>query len=333
MQEDAKKEDLVDVGEEEGADINLDNEQTKEKEDEKLEVVQDDNQSDDSSEKSSEQLDVQGKKTPEEQKKKENELEQYSESVQKRIAKLTRKMREAERQRQEAISFAEAMKTQKEKAESRFAHLDKDYMNEFESRVKTSLDAAKIALKTAIDSGDVDAQVAAQQQIASLTMDSARLQSLKSAQAQVKENVRRVPEVTITPQQTQGQDGVETDPKAEAWATKNAWFGNDSAMTYTAFDIHNKLVKEEGYNPKSDEYYAEIDKRIRLEFPHKFGKMESNTTEREVKPTQTVASARRPATTGRKKTVRLTPSQVAIAKKLGVPLEDYARQLQLTKEV
>ena len=327
MPDENKKEDLVDVGEQEGADINLDSEQTKEKEDEKLEVVQDDNQSADTPEKSSEQSDVQGDQKQKTEKK-EDELEQYSDSVKKRIAKLTRKMREAERQRQEAITFAQSMKTQKEKAEARFAHLDKDYMNEFESRVKTSLESAKIALKNAIDSGDVDAQVAAQQQIASLTMDSARLQTLKSAQTQVKETPK---EVNITPQRQEEQ--VDADPKAEAWATKNAWFGNDSAMTYTAFDIHNKLVREEGYDPKSDEYYAEIDKRIRLEFPHKFDKVESITTEREVKPTQTVASARRPATTGRKKTVRLTPSQVAIAKKLGVPLEDYARQLQLTKEV
>ena len=327
MPDENKKEDLVDVGEEEGADINLDAEQTKEKEDEKLEVVQDDNQSADTPEKSSEQSDVQSDQKQKTEKK-EDELEQYSDSVKRRIAKLTRKMREAERQRQEAITFAQSMKTQKEKAEARFAHLDKDYMNEFESRVKTSLDSAKIALKNAIDSGDVDAQVAAQQQIASLTMDSARLQTLKSAQAQVKETPK---EVNITPQRQEEQ--VDADPKAESWASKNTWFGNDSAMTYTAFDIHNKLVREEGYDPKSDEYYAEIDRRIRLEFPHKFGKIESNTTEREVKPTQTVASARRPATTGRKKTVRLTPSQVAIAKKLGVPLEDYARQLQLTKEV
>ena len=327
MPDENKKEDLVDVGEQEGADINLDAEQTKEKEDEKLEVVQDDNQSADTPEKSSEQSDVQNDQKQKTEKK-EDELEQYSDSVKRRIAKLTRKMREAERQRQEAITFAQSMKTQKEKAEARFAHLDKDYMNEFESRVKTSLDSAKIALKNAIDSGDVDAQVAAQQQIASLTMDSARLQTLKSAQAQVKETPK---EVNITPQRQEEQ--VDADPKAESWASKNTWFGNDSAMTYTAFDIHNKLVREEGYDPKSDEYYAEIDRRIRLEFPHKFGKIESNTTEREVKPTQTVASARRPATTGRKKTVRLTPSQVAIAKKLGVPLEDYARQLQLTKEV
>ena len=327
MPDENKKEDLVDVGEQEGADVNLDAEQTKEKEDEKLEVVQDDNQPADTPEKSSEQSDVQNNQKQKTEKK-EDELEEYSESVKRRIAKLTRKMREAERQRQEAITFAQSMKTQKEKAEARFAHLDKDYMNEFESRVKTSLDSAKIALKNAIDSGDVDAQVAAQQQIASLTMDSARLQTLKSAQAQVKETPK---EVNITPQRQEEQ--VDADPKAESWASKNTWFGNDSAMTYTAFDIHNKLVREEGYDPKSDEYYAEIDRRIRLEFPHKFGKIESNTTEREVKPTQTVASARRPATTGRKKTVRLTPSQVAIAKKLGVPLEDYARQLQLTKEV
>ena len=327
MPDENKKEDLVDVGEQEGADINLDAEQTKEKEDEKLEVVQDDNQPADTPEKSSEQSDVQSDQKQKTEKK-EDELEQYSDSVKRRIAKLTRKMREAERQRQEAITFAQSMKTQKEKAEARFAHLDKDYMNEFESRVKTSLDSAKIALKNAIDSGDVDAQVAAQQQIASLTMDSARLQTLKSAQAQVKETPK---EVNITPQRQEEQ--VDADPKAESWASKNTWFGNDSAMTYTAFDIHNKLVREEGYDPKSDEYYAEIDRRIRLEFPHKFGKIESNTTEREVKPTQTVASARRPATTGRKKTVRLTPSQVAIAKKLGVPLEDYSRQLQLTKEL
>ena len=325
MPDENKKEDLVDVGEQEGADINLDSEQTKEKEDEKLEVVQDDNQSADTPEKSSEQSDVQGDQKQKTEKK-EDELEQYSDSVKRRIAKLTRKMREAERQRQEAITFAQSMKTQKEKAEARFAHLDKDYMNEFESRVKTSLDSAKIALKNAIDSGDVDAQVAAQQQIASLTMDSARLQTLKSAQTQVKETPK---EVNITPQRQEEQ--VDADPKAEAWATKNAWFGNDSAMTYTAFDIHNKLVREEGYDPKSDEYYAEIDKRIRLEFPHKFDKVESITTEREVKPTQTVASARRPATTGRKKTVRLTPSQVAIAKKLGVPLEEYAKQLKNTE--
>ena len=122
----------------------------------------------------------------------------------------------------------------------------------------------------------------------------------------------------------------QSDPRAEDWASKNAWFGNDSAMTYTAFDIHKTLVEKEGYDPKSDEYYAEVDKRIRLEFPHKFDKVEDTTTER-AKPAQNVASAKRSASTGRKKTVKLTPSQVAIAKRLGVPLEDYAKQLKITE--
>jgi len=125
---------------------------------------------------------------------------------------------------------------------------------------------------------------------------------------------------------------IPTDPKAEAWAAKNTWFGNDSAMTYTAFDMHKKLVEEEGYDPKSDEYYVEIDKRIRLEFPHKFDKIEGTSTER-AKPAQAVASAKRSAPTGRRKTVKLSPSQVAIAKRLGVPLEEYAKQLNITEGV
>ena len=141
--------------------------------------------------------------------------------------------------------------------------------------------------------------------------------------------------VNITPQRQvyqQLRTSTNTDPKAEEWAAKNSWFGNDSAMTYTAFDIHKTFVEKEGYDPKSDEYYAEVDKRIRLEFPHKFDKMDGTTTER-AKPAQNVASAKRSAPTGRKKTVRLTPSQVAIAKRLGVPLEDYAKQLKITEGV
>ena len=120
------------------------------------------------------------------------------------------------------------------------------------------------------------------------------------------------------------------DPKAEAWAEQNEWFGKDNAMTYTAFDLHRKLTEEEGMDPQSDEYYAEVDKRIRLEFPHKFDKVDDTSTER-AKPAQNVASAKRSASTGRKKTVRLTPSQVAIAKRLGVPLEAYAKQLKITE--
>jgi hypothetical protein len=258
---------------------------------------------------------------------KKDEVQEYSEGVQKRIAKLTRKMREAERQKEEAIAFAEATNRQKSDLEGRLSKLDKSYTSEFETRVKTNMAAARQALKTAIESQDVEGQIVAQEQIANLTMDGARLNAMKVAEQSKPEPK----EVNVTPQQT--RQPAQTDPMAEDWASNNSWFGNDSAMTYTAFDIHKTLVEQEGFDPKSREYYAEVDKRIRVEFPHKFDKVEDNTTER-TKPVQNVASARRSASTGRKnKTVRLTPSQVAIAKRLGVPLEEYAKQVNITEGV
>jgi hypothetical protein len=314
------KHDLIDVGEENGAEINFDDNNEPQKEEvveEKIEVEQE------------------AKETPVETKEK-DELAEYSEGVQKRISKLTRKMREAERQREEAVAFAISAKRQKDELEKRFSKLDKSYVSEFEKRVTTNMNAARISLKNAIEQGDVDAQVAAQEQLAFLSSDAARLGSLKTQLEEVDQK-----QVRITPQQTevvntyQGYNvpkNVPTDAKAEAWAVKNPWFGNDTAMTYTSFDIHKKLVEQEGYDPQSDEYYEEVDKRIRLEFPHKFGKIEGNTTER-AKPAQNVASAKRPAMTGRKKTVKLSPSQVAIAKRLGVPLEEYAKQLNITEGV
>ena len=314
-----KVESLIDVGEEEGAEINLDDKGEPEKveapKEEKIEVEQVEAPAEDKTFENE-------RETKLEKKEEKDELKEYSEGVQRRIAKLTRKMREAERQREEAIAFAEASKKEKEEIQSRLSKLDKTYVSEFEGRVKTSLAAAKLALKNAIDSQDVDAQVAAQEQIANLTVDAARLNAMKVAE------VEKPKEVNVTPQRQ--QTTPQSDPKAEMWATKNPWFGNDTAMTYTAFDLHKKLVEEEGYDPKSDEYYNEIDKRIRVEFPHKFDKVEDNSTER-VKPTQNVASAKRSASTGRRKTVKLTPSQVAIAKRLGVPLEDYAKQLKITE--
>ena len=320
------KHDLIDVGEDQGAEIHLDDKGNPEKAEvvaeEKIEVEQAE------------------KETPvveskqEETKNAKDELAEYSEGVQKRIAKLTRKMREAERQREEAIAYAQLTKKQKEELEQRISTVDKGYVDEFESRVKTSLAAAKLALKNAIESQNVEAQIAAQEQLAHLTVESARLNSLRNQQSQPKN-------VNITPQQyeqvntyngKQIPNDVPTDAKAESWASKNTWFGNDTAMTYTAFDVHKRLVEDEGYDPKSDEYYEEIDKRIRLEFPHKFAKIEGTSTER-AKPAQAVASAKRSAPTGRKKTVRLSPSQVAIAKRLGVPLEEYAKQLNITEGV
>ena len=317
QEEQVKKDDLIDVGDadEKATEINLDEQQPKEeaaKEEEKVEV---------------EQVEAKEEKPVEEKKEeKKDELKEYSDGVQKRIAKLTRKMREAERQREEAIAFAESAKRDKEAMEGRLSKLDKNYVSEFESRVKTNLAAAKLALKNAIESQNVEAQVAAQEQIANLTVDAARLSSMKNREEPKKEK-----EVNITPQRSNTQPAA-TDPRAEEWAAKNSWFGNDSAMTYTAFDIHKKLVEEEGFDPKTDEYYAEVDKRIRLEFPHKFDKVAETTTER-AKPAQNVASAKRSAPQGRKKTVKLTPSQVAIAKRLGVPLEDYAKQLKITEGV
>ena len=316
-------EELIDVGETEGAEINLDEkgvpQKIEEPKEEKIEVekvddvpVQEDKRE-------------QAKDQPEKQ----DELKEYSEGVQRRIAKLTRKMREAERQKEEALAYAQSVKNTNAEMEGRLSKIDSSYVSEFENRVKTSMAAAKLALKNAIESQDVEAQIAAQQQLAALTMDEARLNSIKVAN----ENKPKAEEkqVNINPQQQYVAPQQQADPKAEDWASKNTWFGNDSAMTYTAFDIHKKLVEVEGFDPKSDEYYAEVDKRIRLEFPHKFDKVEDNTTER-AKPAQNVASARRSASTSKgRKTVKLTPSQVAIAKRLGVPLEEYAKQLKITE--
>ena len=318
-----KVENLVDVGEadQQATEVNLDDKGEPEKvetpAEEKIEVEQV------PEDKSFENE----RETKLEKKEDSDELKEYSDGVQKRIAKLTRKMREAERQREEAVQYAQSIKNKNDEMEGRLSKMDSSYVSEFETRVKTGLAAAKLALKNAIESQDVEAQIAAQQQLASLTMDEARVNSIKVANENKPKASER--QVNINPQQ-QRTPQQQSDPKAEDWASKNSWFGNDSAMTYTAFDIHKKLVETEGFDPQSNEYYAEVDKRIRLEFPHKFDKVDNTSTER-AKPAQNVASAKRSASTGRKKTVRLTPSQVAIAKRLGVPLEAYAKQLKITE--
>ena len=316
---------LIDVGEadEKAAEINLDDKG----EPEKIEAPSEDKIEIEQVEETTKDVDKSFENERETKLEQKDEVKEYSDGVQKRIAKLTRKMREAERQKEEAIAFAESTNKQKSELEGRLSRLDKSYTSEFETRVKTNMTAARQALKTAIESQDVEGQIAAQEQIANLTMDGARLSAMKAAE-QAKPQPK---EVNVTPQQT--RQPVQSDPMAEAWASENAWFGNDSAMTYTAFDIHKTLVEKEGFDPKSKEYYDEVDSRIRLEFPHKFDKVEGNTTER-AKPVQNVASAKRSASTGRKnKTVRLTPSQVAIAKRLGVPLEEYAKQVNITEGV
>jgi hypothetical protein len=256
---------------------------------------------------------------------KKDELEDYSESVQRRIAKLTKKMREAERQREEAVRYAQNVKAEKELLTKRFSSLETTSLKDREAKIVSGLEAAKGKLGLAREAGDLAIEIEAQKEIARLGYEEARLQEMKDLAA--REPVRQpntISEVNVPRQNT-----PIGSPRAEAWGEKNQWFGKDKPMTYTAFDIHRQLIDEEGYDAESDEYYTEIDKRIRLEFPHKFDK---NATTETTKPVQVVASAKRSTKPGRK-TVRLTPSQVAIAKKLGVPLEEYAKQLNITKEV
>jgi hypothetical protein len=270
---------------------------------------------------SSEKQDTSGEK----QDAKKDELEDYSEGVQRRIAKLTKKMREAERQREEAVRYAQTVKAEKELLTKRFSSLETSSLKDRESKIVSALEAAKAKLGLAREAGDIAIEIEAQKEIAKLGYEEARLQEMKEIAS--REPVKQVN--TISEVNVPKQNAPIGSPRAEAWGEKNQWFGKDKPMTYTAFDIHRQLIDEEGYDAESDEYYAEIDKRIRLEFPHKFDK---NATTETTKPTQVVASAKRSVKPGRK-TVRLTPSQVAIAKKLGVPLEEYAKQLNITKEV
>ena len=260
----------------------------------------------------------------EEAAKDDEKLEDYSKGVQGRIAKLTRKMREAERQRDAATDYARAVEEKRQILEKRFVKTDSDYMKKFESNVKIGLDSAQRELSAAIEAGDATAQVEANKRIATLAFENAKLEEAKSREVEAP----TIPSQVVQPQRAATQL-PEADPDAEAWASRNTWFGQDRAMTFTAFEIHKDLVDKEGFDPKSDEYYAEVDKRIKVDFPHKFGKTNLETT---TKPVQTVASAQRSVKPGRK-AVKLTSSQVAIAKKLGVPLEDYAKQLKITEGV
>ena len=265
---------------------------------------------------------VQDNKSSEDKK----ELEDYSDGVKKRIAKLTKKMREAERQKEAALEYAKGIKAEADKTKSKLTTMEPSYMTAMEGRVKSGLQASAAKLAAAREAGDLAAEVEAQKEIARLGLEEARVEMMrKRAEAESKQKPVKQPSLDEAVQ----PKTIAPDPRAEAWAEKNEWFGKDNAMTYTAFDLHKKLTEEEGMDPSTDEYYSEIDKRMRIDFPHKFATTDNKVT---TKPTQTVASAKRSVNPGRK-TVRLTPSQVTIAKKLGVPLEEYAKQLNITKEV
>ena len=327
----AKTIDIDDKGP--GADITLPDEK---KENENEAIIENVVESDNTSEKSDEQLDVRDEKNEGGEVKKEvveagsdkqpdnnKEIEEYSEGVKKRIAKLTKKMREAERQKEEAIQYARRVTEERNELGKTATSLDKNYTQEMEGRISSSIAAAQSKLAIAREQGDAKAEVEALTSISQLGYEQGKLAEIKSRHAMQEKEAKARPVLPTQP----NQPVPPPDPKAEDWASKNEWFGKDNAMTYTAFDLHRKITEEEGLDPQSDEYYVEIDKRIRLEFPHKFGKVEKQTS----KPTQNVASATRSSKTGRK-TVRLTSSQIAIARKLGVPLEEYAKQL-ITKEV
>ena len=252
--------------------------------------------------------------------KNDEDLEDYSKGVQSRIAKLTRKMREAERREQAAVEYAQAVEKKRQIDNERFQQVDSAYTKKFEDNVKLGMESAQKDLAMSIESGDAAAQVEANKRIATLAFENAKLEQKREQQPVIQEPVN------IPQQPQQPQNLPAPDPQAEDWASKNTWFGQDRAMTYTAFEIHKDLVAE-GFDPQSTEYYAEVNNRIKVDFPHKFGNTETKQT---AKPVQSVASANRSVKSGRK-TVRLTSSQVAIAKKLGVPLEEYAKQLKLTE--
>ena len=281
-------------------------------------VSEDTTKPDDAPAESTEQSDVQESKPQDEK------LEEYSETVNKRIAKLTKKWREAERQKDAAIDYAKGVEHKRKQWETRYAKLDSTYLKDSETRVKSQLDGVKGKLAAAIEAGDTAKQVEAQAELSALTSDVRSIEAQKIKREEYEKEPRTPAYGGGTPEQTPSLPQV--DEKAETWATKNNWFGQDRAMTFTAFEIHKDLVEKEGFDPKSDEYYAEIDKRIKVDFPHKFGTTSKDTP----KTVQTVASVKRSVKPGRKN-VKLTSSQVQIARKLGVPLEEYAKQLLNTE--
>ena len=251
-----------------------------------------------------------------------DDLSEYSESVKKRISKLTNRFREEERQRQAALEYAEAIKKQNEELKARIDKLDTTYVGEFDTRLQSQSIAAKEAYKKALEEGNADAMYEAQQNISRIAMEEARLNQLKAdREAKTKEVAQ--PQVQ-QPQVQQPQ--ARPDPKAEDWAKKNTWFGQDQTMTYAAFGLHKQLIEDEGFDPNSDEYYNELDNRIRSEFPHKFQDTQRKSSAPRVASAGTTAS--KSSSPKGRRTVKLTASQIAIAKRLNVPLEEYAKYVK-----
>ena len=254
------------------------------------------------------------------------EQEEYQSSVQRRIDKLTKRMRESERREQAAVEYAQNVQSESNALKTRMKALDEGYLNEYGGRITSEQEGAENALRSAMELGDTDASVAAQKRLTELAVAQDRLNQAKVQQTQYQQQLAEQQQLAAAQQQAAAQQAAaqpvpDPDPKAEAWAARNEWFGKDEALTFAAFGLHKKLVEDEQFDPTSDEYYSELDKRMRNEFPQK---LNGGTK----KPSQTVASVSRSGSPGRSKKVRLTPSQVAIAKKLGVPLEEYAKYVK-----
>ena len=255
---------------------------------------------------------------------KEDELENYSESVKRRISKLTNRFREEERQRQAAIEYAEAVKKQNEELKQRLERLDESYVGEFGNRLESQALAAKEEYRKAYEDGDADKMFEAQEKISRLALEKTRYEEAKQRNEQRVTRTEEPAPVQEAPAQQQAP--AQPDPKAETWAQKNEWFGQDQTMTYAAFGIHRQLVEEEGFDPTSDEYYTEIDNRIRAEFPQKFGKEQPRDPGPRVASAESTAS--KSSSPKGRRTVKLSPSQIAIAKRLNVPLEEYAKYVK-----
>jgi len=252
----------------------------------------------------------------------EDELQEYSKNVQQRISKLTKKYRDEEAQRVAAVEFAEAVKKQNDELKQRLDALDQSYTSEFGTRVDSQIESAKQAYQKAYDDGDAEAMFEAQKNLSRLALDQAQLEQAKQRQERKAEEPTQQPQQPAAPPPQPQQP----DPKAEAWAQKNEWFGSDQTMTYAAFGLHRQLIEDEGFDPQSDEYYNELDNRIKKEFPHKFAAPTKSDTGPRVASAESTAS-RSKSTKGRR-TVKLTPSQIAIAKRLNVPLEEYAKYVK-----
>ncbi len=320
MQE--EKEKMVDIDTSgPGADIEL----PEEKQEDVVETKEDSSPS--TPEPTSEKVEASDEKPEDEKKEQKDELQDYSKDVQRRIAKLTKKWREAERQKEEAISYAESVVSKQKAMETKLSKLEPGYLDATEKSITSGIEAAKARLAKAREDGNLGEEAEAMTQISELGYRKAKLLEAKESQTNLTKEVKQEATEPTRPWQTPRMP----DPKAEAWAEENSWFGKDEPMTFTAMSIHKKLTEQEGYETSSDEYYAEINKRMRLAFPQKFD-TNSTKVENTTKPTQIVASARRSVKPGRK-TIRLTPSEVAIAKRLGLPLEEYAKHKKITEGV